>query len=331
MAIFVLGNSGVANVDLIFANNSLQNGADAVAVYLGNAADFPNGTAVTAANLVDAVVYENNLPDDRGLIDVLTPGQAQVNESERGAGVTQSLQRVTDGAGGQLKHDCRDFRKTHDNAHARGGVAATVAGERLSPVLTIISSLNAQLEAAQAFAAPLLAALAAADRRADKTIGKVSDDIWNDLGRPATDAALDLLFPGGNAFYVDGDVNEQPDRMDLLVELLKSNVHPKLSAAVTQASIATIAAESVTLRAAVDVARPARAKLDLLDRVLMAVARSSAIEIANFKRMLKAHGFSEADAHTIIPDRSHAPGKTAAVDSAGHARGSSAGQGVGTV
>ena len=47
---FVLGNSGVANVDLIFANNSLQNGADAVAVYLGNAADFPNGTAVTAAN-----------------------------------------------------------------------------------------------------------------------------------------------------------------------------------------------------------------------------------------------------------------------------------------
>jgi predicted extracellular nuclease len=99
---FVLGNSGVANVDLIFANNSLQNGADAVAVYLGNASDFPNGTAITATNLVDAVVYENNLPDDRGLIDVLTPGQAQVNESERGAGVTQSLQRVTDGAGGQL-------------------------------------------------------------------------------------------------------------------------------------------------------------------------------------------------------------------------------------
>ena len=99
---FVLGNSGVANVDLILANNTLQNGADAVALYLGNAADFPNGTAVTAANLVDAVVYENNHPDDRGLIDVLTPGQAQVNETERGAGFTQSLQRLTDGAGGQL-------------------------------------------------------------------------------------------------------------------------------------------------------------------------------------------------------------------------------------
>jgi len=99
---FVLGDYGVTGVDLIFANNILQNGADAVALYLGDATAFPNGTAVTAANLVDAVVYENNNPDDRGLIDVLTPGQAQVNENERGASFTQSLQRVTDGAGGAL-------------------------------------------------------------------------------------------------------------------------------------------------------------------------------------------------------------------------------------
>src|SRR5262249_15305090 len=85
---------------LVFTNNILQNGADAVALYLGNDTDFPNGTAVTATNLVDAVVYENNNPDDRELIDTLTPGQAQVNENERGASFTQSLQRVTDGAGG---------------------------------------------------------------------------------------------------------------------------------------------------------------------------------------------------------------------------------------
>jgi predicted extracellular nuclease len=105
---FLLGNAAVAaaaagaSYGVVFANNSLQNGADAVAIYLGSAADFPNGTAVTAANLVDAVVYENNHPDDHGLIDVLTPGQAQVNEAERGAGATQSLQRVPDGAGGAL-------------------------------------------------------------------------------------------------------------------------------------------------------------------------------------------------------------------------------------
>ncbi len=43
---FVLGNSAVANVDLVFSNGSLQNGADAVALYRGNSASFPNGREV---------------------------------------------------------------------------------------------------------------------------------------------------------------------------------------------------------------------------------------------------------------------------------------------
>ncbi len=203
----------------------------------------------------------------------------------------------------------RDFKKTHDNAVAREGTAAILAEQRLVPVSKILESLKSQQDEAHAIAAPLLAALAAADLRADRTIGKVSDDIWNDVGRPASDAAFDLLFPGGNAFYVDGDASEQPDRMDLLVELLKANVHPKLSPAVAQSSIATITAESAALRVAADGARQARARLQLLDRVLTAVARSAAIEIGNFKRLLKANGFSESDAHTIIPDRGHAAPK----------------------
>ena len=97
--------------------------------------------------------------------------------------------------------------------------------------------------------------------------------------------------------------------MDLLVELLLAKLHPKLSDAVAQVSMATIAAESSALRAAVDGARPARAKLQLLDKVLTAVARSAGIELANFKRLLKANGFSEADAPTIIPDRRQASAK----------------------
>ncbi len=203
----------------------------------------------------------------------------------------------------------QDVKTTHINATARGGIAATLADQRLLGVLKILASVRAQREAAEAVLAPLLAALVVADNRADKAIGKVSDDIWNDIGRPATDAAFDLMFPGGNAFYVDGDVTEQPDRMDLLVELLSANVHPKLSAEVTKASLATISAESVILRAAAEGARPARTKLQLVERVLLAVTRSAAIELAQLKRLLKANGFTEADAHTIIPDRSAAPAK----------------------
>ena len=44
---FTLGNALVPGVDITFADNLLQNGADAVALYFGDATSFPTGTAVT--------------------------------------------------------------------------------------------------------------------------------------------------------------------------------------------------------------------------------------------------------------------------------------------
>ena len=46
---FTLGNPAVPGVDLVFNPGAagLQNGADAVAIFAGNGADFPTGTAVT--------------------------------------------------------------------------------------------------------------------------------------------------------------------------------------------------------------------------------------------------------------------------------------------
>jgi hypothetical protein len=45
----------------------LQNGADAVALYSADAADFPNDTPVTTDSLLDALVYDTNDADDAGL------------------------------------------------------------------------------------------------------------------------------------------------------------------------------------------------------------------------------------------------------------------------
>lgn len=102
---FVLGNSAVPGVDLVFTNNTLQNGADAVAVYLGNAADFPNGTSVTTANLVDAIVYDTDDADDSGLLVLLNTGQPQVNENGTGKGADYSNQRCPNGSGGARNTD----------------------------------------------------------------------------------------------------------------------------------------------------------------------------------------------------------------------------------
>lgn len=98
---FLIGNAAVPGVDIVINNNILQNGQDAVALYIGNAADFPVNTPVTTVNLVDAIVYDTDDPDDPGLLVLLNPGQPQVNESANGSSAVDSISRCPNGQGGQ--------------------------------------------------------------------------------------------------------------------------------------------------------------------------------------------------------------------------------------
>jgi predicted extracellular nuclease len=98
---FLIGNAAVSGVDIVINNNTLQNGQDAVALYIGNATDFPVNTPVTTVNLVDAIVYDTDDPDDPGLLVLLNPGQPQVNESANGSSAADSISRCPNGQGGQ--------------------------------------------------------------------------------------------------------------------------------------------------------------------------------------------------------------------------------------
>jgi hypothetical protein len=103
---FVLGNSGLTPAPgLVFGDNTLQNGADAVALNIGNATDFPDGTPVTTFNLVDALVYDTDDGDDAGLLVLLNAGQEQVNEAGGGDSPGDSNQRCPNGFGGQRNTD----------------------------------------------------------------------------------------------------------------------------------------------------------------------------------------------------------------------------------
>ncbi|PAP75276.1 CHRD domain-containing protein [Rubrivirga marina] len=99
-AYYVLGNPGVVNVTQTFepgSSGALQNGADAVALYTGSAADFPNGTAPSTTDLVDAIVYDTSDDDAPDLLAAL--GQTvQYNEDENGDKDNESTQRSPDGS-----------------------------------------------------------------------------------------------------------------------------------------------------------------------------------------------------------------------------------------
>jgi predicted extracellular nuclease len=100
--------ANVANCDLDVDpdTNLIQNGADAVALFEGDAVDFPNDTPVTTAGLIDALVYDTNDADDPGLLVLLNAGQPQVNEGGGAAGSTlDSNQRCPNGTGGARNTD----------------------------------------------------------------------------------------------------------------------------------------------------------------------------------------------------------------------------------
>lgn len=95
--LLIIGNDAVPGVDIpIGASNKLQNGPDAVALYFGVPADFPNGTAPTTTNLVAAIVYAKGEPDDVDLLLALNE-TTQYNEDLNNNSELESLQRKADG------------------------------------------------------------------------------------------------------------------------------------------------------------------------------------------------------------------------------------------
>ena len=101
---FILGNTGIisgSDIDM-GADNGLQNGADAVAIYTANDTDFPDATPATTTNIVDALVYGTGDPDDTDLMTALGE-TTQYDESLNGASATESLQRTDDGTNYETK------------------------------------------------------------------------------------------------------------------------------------------------------------------------------------------------------------------------------------
>ena len=99
---FVIGDFDVPGISFMPTSSALgipgfniENNAGAVALYTGDTVDFPINQAVTATNLIDAVVYDNgNGASTATLVSVLTPGQTPV--SEGATDNTTSLSKIPD-------------------------------------------------------------------------------------------------------------------------------------------------------------------------------------------------------------------------------------------
>lgn len=102
---FVAGS--ISGADRAIPGNTIQNGVDAIGLYLGNASDFvlgAGGTPPSNVNLVDAVVYRTGADTDGvGLNFALLDAGSILDEFSRDGtaaqGALDSLGRIPNGAG----------------------------------------------------------------------------------------------------------------------------------------------------------------------------------------------------------------------------------------
>ncbi len=99
--LLVIGSANVTPFpQVLIAENAIQNGADAVAIYQDTPAAFPEGTVATITNLVDVLLYDTSDADDLTLIDIFDddPNFAMIQQINEGSsGNTNSIQRNSDG------------------------------------------------------------------------------------------------------------------------------------------------------------------------------------------------------------------------------------------
>lgn len=92
------GNSQVSPTPkIIFPSATIQNGPDAIGLYLGNASDFPLNTVASATGLIDAIAYSNSATVQPTTLMSTFGITICTNENQTNLASTKSIQRKTDG------------------------------------------------------------------------------------------------------------------------------------------------------------------------------------------------------------------------------------------
>jgi hypothetical protein len=204
-----------------------------------------------------------------------------------------------------------DVETTHARAKARGGKWADLADKMLFNAIKLNATVSAERQKAEVEIRDLAAAVDAQDDLADRLIAQISDDVWNKLGRPAFDPTYDVVFPNGINYYTGGPDADQPERMELLAQLLEMNIITRLPEADAKAMAGRLREVVTSYRQALAPMAGPRARQQMFQRAGTALAHSAQIALAHLKRLYRAEGFTEAEIHTVIPDR---PRKKSAAD-----------------
>lgn len=204
-----------------------------------------------------------------------------------------------------------DVETTLSRARARGGKWGELAEKMLGNAVRLSAMSAAERAKAESELRECQAAIEAQDDVADKLVAQLSDEVWNRIGRPSFDSTYDVVFPSGISYYTGGPDAEQPERMELLAQLLEMNIISRLPEEDAKAMAARVRAAVESYRKVLAPAAAPRARLKMFERASTAIAHSAQIALAHLKRLYLTEGFTEAEIHAVIPDHPRKKAATA--------------------
>ena len=99
--LLLIGSNSVSPIpQYLIPENTIQNGADAVAIYEGSDIDFPDETLASIDNLIDVLIYGTSDADDVDMINIFRahPNFTSIQQINEGSSNnTNSIQRNNDG------------------------------------------------------------------------------------------------------------------------------------------------------------------------------------------------------------------------------------------
>ena len=100
--------------------------------------------------------------------------------------------------------------------------------------------------------------------------------------------------------------------MDLLAQLIEMNMIKRLTPEQCKSFAQRVRDEAAAYRKVLGQVASPRARVQMFDRATTALAHSSQMALSQLKRLYRAEGFSEAEIHTVIPDRPRKKASSAA-------------------
>ena len=206
----------------------------------------------------------------------------------------------------------RDMRLTLQRAPHVSADWAADAERFLGEVHAAANAIEEELAAARTQLDELRAQRSAGDHRCNDLVGRIKDEVFNDVGRTRRHPQFQRVFPSGIRTYTEVAPRNKPLALRRLTRMLQTHRPPQLAEDQIRDAVDRLLNAADDLAAINEQLAPHQDEVKLIEAQRTATARQAQLQLARLKTFWLSLGVPDVDIHRMIPDRPTRGGRSAA-------------------